>query len=87
MLDGFANASEISTGALIVLKRLTLFSMELLQTMFELFLSRFPAKEVLKNERNQNVWTLIMNYSLESLHNETGYTGKVRHSCIKELLL
>lgn len=50
VLDGLSNASKIATKVLYVLERPASFMLEPLQTLFDLVLSFFPGKEVLREK-------------------------------------
>lgn len=52
--DGFANTSNISSEELNVSESSAPFSLEPLQTIFDLARSTFPREDVLKKEENRN---------------------------------
>lgn len=52
---GFADASEIPAEVMIVFGRPASFSVEPLQTKFDLVMSTLPRKDVAKEEKNRNL--------------------------------
>lgn len=53
VLDGNVDASKISTEVFNALERSPSFSVEPMQTMFDLLMATFPGEEVVKEEENQ----------------------------------
>lgn len=77
MVNGFADALELPTDMLNVLEWPALFSMEPLQTIFDLLISTFPLEEVIKTNKDQNLCSLLVNHSVESVDKEESSVGKV----------
>lgn len=64
VLNGFADASKFWTEVLNMLEQLASFLVESMQTVFGLVISAFPGEDVLKDEKNRNLWNPIRNASL-----------------------
>lgn len=85
VIDEFKDVSRIRTEVLNVLEHPALFSLELLQTLFDMVMSIIPEKELLEVEKNQNLWKPIVNHAVESLGKRDRDAGTVTFSFTKKL--
>lgn len=50
-------------------------------------MSLYPIENVLKNEKNQKLWNMILNHGVEILDEKKRRAGRTRYCSTKELLL
>lgn len=70
MHDGFEDVLKIPTDVLSLVRWPALFSLDPIQTLFDLVRSTFPATEELGQEKKQILWNLILNNDMKSLDKE-----------------
>lgn len=71
MLENFSDPSKVAREVLNMLEQTPWFSVQPQQAMFDMVMFSFPGRNMLEEEKDWNLWHLILNYGAWSLDMRT----------------